>query len=282
MKTPSVNHEATLFIVATPIGNLGDITLRAIEVLKTVDIIACEDTRVSATLLRHYGINTKTMSYHDHNGETARPKILNLLNSGKSVALISDAGTPLISDPGYKLVCACQEANIPVTTLPGASSVMAALTLSALPTDRFCYLGFLPQTKKSRDALLQSFKPLDASLVVFSTGPKLLNDLKTLHNSLGERSIALTRELTKRFEEIRHQPLTSLIADIEKKGPPKGEIVLVISGNTNEPQTQNIDTLLQERLSQLSLKAAVEEVASLMGLPRNKVYARALELKHEK
>ncbi len=280
MKTPSVNHEATLYVVATPIGNLGDITLRALETLKAVDIIACEDTRVSATLLRHYGINTKTVSYHDHNADAMRPKLLSMLTAGKSIALISDAGTPLISDPGYKLVRACREANINVTSLPGASSVMAALTLSGLPTDSFTFLGFLPQTKKSRKALLEPLRTLQSTLVVFSTGPKLLNDLETLLGELGDRDVALTRELTKRFEEVVQLPLPELITRIEENGNPKGEIVLVISGNKDDaPDIKDIDALLTERLAHLSLKAAVEEVATLMGLPRNQVYARALELK---
>jgi 16S rRNA (cytidine1402-2'-O)-methyltransferase len=283
MKSSSVNHEATLYIVATPIGNLGDITLRALEVLKAVEIIACEDTRVSGTLLKHYGIKTKTMSYHDHNADDVRPKIVALLASGKSVALISDAGTPLISDPGYKLVRACREAGIKVSPLPGASSVMAALTVSGLPTDSFMFIGFLPTTTKAREALLQPLRPLKASLVVFSTGSKLGDDLRTLHAALGERDVALTRELTKMYEEVVQHPITALITRIETHGAPKGEMVLVVGGSAGEaPAIQDIDALLKERLQHLSVKEAVAEVAALMGLPRNQVYAQALALKDGK
>lgn len=281
MKSSPVNHEATLYIVATPIGNLGDITLRALDVLKAVDVIACEDTRVSGTLLKHYGIQTKTMSYHDHNADDMRPKLLALLAQGRSVALISDAGTPLISDPGYKLVRACREAHINVSPLPGASSVMAALMVSGLPTDRFLFIGFLPATQKARAALLQPLRLLRASIVVFSTGPKLLDDLHTLQETLGERDIALTRELTKLYEEVMQLPLTQLIAQVTPK-PPKGEIVLVVSGSAGEtPTSQDVEALLKERLAHLSVKEAVAEVAALIGLPRNQVYAQALALKHD-
>ncbi len=279
MKSRFVNQEPTLYIVATPIGHLGDITLRALDVLKTVDVIACEDTRTSGVLLRHYGITTRTMSYHDHNGETARPKILSLLREGKSVALISDAGTPLISDPGYKLVRACRDAGIHVTTVPGASSVTAALTLAGLPTDQFLFLGFLPTTTSARTALLEPLREVSATLVIFSTGAKIAHDLHTLDAVFGDRRVTLTRELTKLHETVLERSLRTLLEDVTAR-PPKGELVLVLAGGAARVvEGDALDALLRERLTTLSLKAAVEEVSGLLGLPRNQVYARALALK---
>lgn len=267
---------AALSIIATPIGNLGDITLRALETLKAVDVIACEDTRVSGKLLSHYGIATPMLSYQEHNAQAQRPKLLAMMQDGKRVALISDAGTPLISDPGYKLVVEARAAGLSVSALPGASSVMAALASSGQPTDRFLFLGFLPQTVSAAAELLHSIKRVPATLVVFTTGPKFQKDVATLREHLGDRSCTLARELTKLFEDVRSQPLSAWGAETRLKG----EIVLVIAPPADEKTSQEeLDALLEARLKALSLKDAVAEVASLTGLPKKEVYARALELK---
>ncbi len=201
-----------LFVVATPIGNLGDITVRALQALAGADLIACEDTRVTRKLLDHYGIATPLTPYHEHNAAAARPKLLAALAQGKAVALVSDAGTPLISDPGYKLVRAAREAGYPVVPLPGASSVLAALATAGLPTDRFFFEGFLPAKSAQRRARLAELDRMPATLVLFETGPRLAAALADLAETFGPREGAICRELTKFFEEVRRGDLESLAA----------------------------------------------------------------------
>ncbi len=270
-----------LYIVATPIGNLRDISIRAIATLMSVDLIACEDTRQSAKLLRHYGINVETTSYHDHNAAKKRPELLKALQGGKRVALISDAGTPLVSDPGYKLVREACGLSIPVTALPGASSLLTALCLSGLPTDRFLFLGFPPAGADALSDFLEPYARVPASLILFESPKRLKGTLDMLKDILGEREAAVARELTKLYEEVRRDTLSTLAAHYAHAPEPKGEIVLVIAPPVAEAATQEqLDAALRHALSRLTVKEAVAEVAASLGLPRNAVYARALKLKH--
>ena len=269
-----------LYIVATPIGNLGDVTLRALEALASADVIACEDTRVSRKLLTRYGIATALMPYHDHNAAEARPKILARLAGGAAVALISDAGTPLISDPGFKLVRAAREAGYAVTALPGASATLAALTLAGLPTDRFFFEGFLPPKEAGRRARIAELARMPATLVLFETGPRLADALADLAEGLGPREAAICRELTKLHEEVRRGDLATLARDYAAAPPPRGEIVIVIGPPPEEeqPAATELDDMLRQALTRVSVKDAVSEVAGATGLSRRDIYQRALAL----
>jgi 16S rRNA (cytidine1402-2'-O)-methyltransferase len=272
-----------LYLVATPIGNLRDTTLRALEILAGCDFIACEDTRVSRKLTDHFGITTPLTPYHDHNAEAARPRILEKLAAGGSVALVSDAGTPLISDPGYKLVRAARDAGHPITAAPGASAVLAALNVAGLPTDRFFFEGFLPAKETARRARIGELARVPGTLVVYETGPRLAATLADLAAGLGAREAAVCRELTKLHEEVRRAPLGEL-ADVYAAGAEtRGEIVLVIAppSEAAQPSAAEIDALLTAALARVSLKDAVAEVAIATGEPRRAVYARALELTKE-
>ena len=272
-----------LHIAATPIGNLGDITLRALEALAGADVIACEDTRVTRKLLDRYGIETPLTPYHDHNAAEARPKILARLATGEAVVLVSDAGTPLVSDPGFKLVGAAREAGHAVTALPGASSTLAALTVAGLPTDRFFFEGFLPPKEAARRARIAELARVPATLVLFETGPRLGGALADLADGLGVRDAAVCRELTKLHEEVRRAPLNELAAHYAKEAETRGEIVLVIAPPPEEaaPQANEVDAMLKQALSRVSVKDAVSEVAAATGLPRRDVYQRALALAKE-
>jgi 16S rRNA (cytidine1402-2'-O)-methyltransferase len=273
-----------LHIVATPIGNLRDVTLRALETLAAADLIACEDTRVTARLLQHYGIRTPLTPYHDHNAAAARPRLLKALADGAAIALVSDAGTPLISDPGYKLVQAAREAGHAVTTVPGASSVLAALAVAGLPTDRFWFEGFLPSKQGTRRKRLAELARLPASLVMFESGPRLAAALDDLAQAFGPREAAICRELTKLHEEVRRGELPALARHYAGDAETRGEFVLVI-GPAPEPQNaeaEDIDSLLREALDHGSVKDAVEQVADLTGEPRKSVYKRALALAKER
>jgi 16S rRNA (cytidine1402-2'-O)-methyltransferase len=273
-----------LHIVATPIGHLGDITLRALDALAGADLIACEDTRVTRKLLDRYGIARPLTPYHEHNAAKARPALLRRLAEGAAVALVSDAGTPLISDPGYKLVRAAQDAGHSVTALPGASAVMAALTVAGLPTDQFLFAGFLPPKEAARRARIAELARIPATLVLFETGPRLAAALADLAAGLGgQREAALCRELTKLHEEIRRGEIAAL-GQAYANDTPRGEIVLVIAPpQTIEPVgAAETETMLQQALQRVSLKDAVAEVADATGLPRREVYQRALALaKHQ-
>jgi len=268
--------------VATPIGNLRDITLRALETLGAADLIACEDTRVTRKLLDHYGIATPLTPYHEHNAETARPKILARLAGGAAVALVSDAGTPLVSDPGFKLVRAARAEGHAVFALPGASAVLAALTVSGLPSDRFVFEGFLPPREGARRNRIAEIKSIPATLIVFETGPRLSAALADLAQGLGPRPAAVCRELTKLHEEVRRGDLATLAADYAAAAEPRGEIVIVIAPPpAPQPDTADLDTLLRQALKRLSVKEAVAEIAAVTGEPRRHVYQRALELVEE-
>ncbi|NBX04147.1 MAG: 16S rRNA (cytidine(1402)-2'-O)-methyltransferase [Alphaproteobacteria bacterium] len=271
-----------LYIVATPIGNLGDITLRALEVLKQADLIACEDTRVTAKLLNHYGIKKPTISYNDHNGGERRPVIMDALRDGKRVALVSDAGTPLISDPGYKLVRDVVVAGFFVTTLPGASSVLSALCLSALPTDKFLFAGFLPPKKEAMLAELSSLARTPATLVFFESARRLIATLSVMQQALGNREAAVVREITKLFEESKRGTLAELIAHYEKNGEPKGEVVICVGAGTQEQTSdEDITSHLKKLLATHSVKEAASILAEQTGRPRKELYALALKALEE-
>ncbi len=272
-----------LHIAATPIGNLGDITLRALEALAGADVIACEDTRVTRKLLDRYGIETPLTPYHDHNAAEARPKILARLAAGESIVLVSDAGTPLVSDPGFKLVAAVREAGHVVTTLPGASSTLAALTVAGLPTDRFFFEGFLPPKEGARRTRIAELARIPATLVLFESGPRLGASLADLAEGLGPREAAVCRELTKLHEEVRPATLTELARHYASEAETRGEIVLVIAPPSDEakPDAGELEALLRQALIRVSVKDAVSEVATATGLPRRDVYQRALSLAKE-
>jgi len=271
-----------LYLVATPIGNLGDITLRALEVLAAADVIACEDTRVTRKLTERYGIKTPLTPYHEHNAAEARPKILARLVAGQTVALVSDAGTPLISDPGYKLVRAASEAGHAITALPGASAVLAALTVAGLPTNRFLFEGFLPPKQAGRKKRIATLASIPATLVLFESGPRLAASLADLAEGLGPRVAAICRELTKLHEEIRRGDLVSLARGYGEGAETRGEIVIVIAPPADdEVKADDVDDLLRQALARVSVKDAVGEVALATGRPRREVYQRALELEKD-
>ncbi len=270
---------AGLHIVATPIGNLGDITLRALETLAGADVIACEDTRVTRKLLDRYAIATPMTPYHEHNAAKARPALLRRLSGGAAIALVSDAGTPLISDPGFKLVRAAQEAGIAVTAAPGPSALLTALSVAGLPTDQFFFAGFLPPKEGARRSRIAELARIPATLILFETGPRAAAALGDLAAGLGAmREAALCRELTKLHEEVRRGSLATL-AEAYAGQEPRGEIVIVIAPPVEEPASlADTDTLLRAALERASLKDAVGEVADATGLPRREVYQRALAL----
>jgi 16S rRNA (cytidine1402-2'-O)-methyltransferase len=274
-----------LHVVATPIGNLGDVTVRALETLAGVDLIACEDTRVTRKLLDRYGVVAPLTPYHDHNAATARPRLLQRLAQGDAVALVSDAGTPLISDPGFKLVRAVQEAGYAVNALPGASAPLAALAVAGLPTDQFLFAGFLPPKRAARRARIAELGRVPATLVLFETGPRIAATLADLAESLGPREAAVCRELTKLHEEVRRGYLAELAqAFAGGEEEVRGEFVVVVGPPAEAPQLSAAatDKLLQQALSRASLKDAVGEVALATGRSRRDLYQRALELTKER
>jgi len=271
-----------LYLVATPIGNLTDISLRALQTLAAADVIACEDSRVTRKLTEHYGIATPLTPYHEHNAAEARPKLLARLATGQAVALVSDAGTPLISDPGYKLVRAASEAGRVVIAVPGASAVLTALTAAGLPTDRFFFEGFLPPKQAARQKRIAALASIPATLVLFESGPRLPVALADLAAGLGPRPAAICRELTKLHEEIRRDDLASLAQHYEHGGETRGEIVIVVAPPQEESESAgDVDELLRRALARVSVKDAVGEVALATGRPRREVYQRALALAKE-
>ena len=273
-----------LWLVATPIGNAADITLRALDVLRSADVLAAEDTRRTRQLLEIHGITVggrPLVSYHDRNGAARRQQILAWLAEGRSVAYASDAGTPLIADPGYRLVEAAREAGHPVHTAPGASSVLAALSVAGLPTDRFLFVGFPPPKAGARRQMLAELADVPATLVFFESPHRVVASVADMAATLGpDREAALVRELTKKFEECRRGSLAELAESLQAGGAPKGEIVLVIGPPIpGEPASaQDLDTALAEALATMSVNQAARAVARDLGLPRREVYARAVAL----
>jgi len=278
----AARFEPGLYLVATPIGNLRDITLRALDLLAVADLIACEDTRVSAKLLAHFGLSAPLAAYHEHNAERMRPKLIERLKAGAVVALISDAGTPLVSDPGWKLVRAALADGIRVSALPGPSAALAGLLLSGLPSDRFLFAGFLPSKSAARKKSLAALATVQATLIFFETAPRLAASLADMAESLGDRPAAVARELTKLYEEVHRQPLAALAAHYRAAGPPKGEIVVLVappaSGAAATLDEAALDRSLSAALATMSVKDASAAVAAATGQPRRLVYQRALAL----
>lgn len=279
---PVAQLEPALYLVATPIGNLSDISLRALEVLSAADILACEDTRVTRVLLQRYGIHRRMTAYHEHNAEEAGPRLLAALEEGKSVALASDAGTPLVSDPGFRLVRAAQEMDSRVVPIPGPSAVLAALTVSGLPTDAFLFAGFLPSKAGQRRSRLEALAATPATLVFFESPRRLSESLKTMAETLGARQAVVARELTKAFEEVRRGSLSELAAHYQAAGAPKGEVVVCIGPpEAAAPDAEDTDRLLLALSQELSASKAAGEAARMTGGKKSDLYRRLLTLKAE-
>ncbi|WP_299425764.1 16S rRNA (cytidine(1402)-2'-O)-methyltransferase [Sphingomonas bacterium] len=268
-----------LYIVATPIGNLGDLSPRAAHVLANAAAIAVEDTRVTAVLLRHIGVKRPMIAYHDHNADRVRPGLIARLAS-EAIALVSDAGTPLISDPGYKLVRDARAAGHAVVTIPGPCAAVAALTLAGLPTDRFMFMGFLPPKPGAKAEVIAEVANVRATLVFYESGPRLAATLATLEQGLGDREAAVTREITKKFEEAVTGTL-SILAARYAAAPPRGEIVVVVAppGEPEAASDADADAALAEALTRLPASKAAGEVAKKLNLDRRELYARALAMK---
>ncbi|PWG01656.1 16S rRNA (cytidine(1402)-2'-O)-methyltransferase [Sphingosinicella humi] len=268
-----------LYIVATPIGNLSDLSPHAARILSEADVIAVEDSRVTAKLLAHIGVKRPMTPYHDHNADKVRPDLIAQM-AEKAVALVSDAGTPLVSDPGYKLVRDARAAGIDVHTAAGPCAAIAALTLAGLPTDRFLFLGFLPAKAGARAAAIAEVAPVRATLILYESGPRLSAALRALHQGLGDREAAVVREISKKFEETVTGTLDALATRYEG-APPKGEIVLVVGppGEAEAASEADVDAALREAMTRLSPSRAAAAVAEALGLPRRTVYERALTLK---
>jgi len=271
-----------LYLIATPIGNLGDISQRALQTLAACDVVACEDSRATARLLQHYGVRAPCIAYHEHSAPAVREAILARLAGGQRVGLVSDAGTPLISDPGFKLVREAIAAGAHVSALPGPSAPLMALIISGLPSDRFFFQGFLPPKAAARRSLLASLGAIEATLIFFESARRLPQCLEDMAQMLGDRPAAIARELTKLFEEVRRDALPALRDHYRMAGPPKGEVVIVVgppSGAQAQPdQEAGLDKILHDVLARCSLKEAVAKAAAATGLPRKQVYARALAL----
>ena len=268
-----------LYMIATPIGNLGDITLRAIDTLTRCDAVACEDTRVTGKLLNHLGIRKPMVRYDDHSDENVRERLISRM-ADSAVALVSDAGTPIVSDPGYRLVKDAREAGIFVTALPGPCAAIVGLSLSGLPNDRFLFAGFLPVKEKARGDALSSIADVDATLIFYETAPRLIKSLTAIDKHLPGRRVAVTRELTKFFEETRTGTPEELIRHYED-APAKGEIVLLVAPPSDEEGAHDTDALLREFLKSEKPSQAAKLVAQRTGADRKDLYARALELRSE-
>jgi len=271
--------EPGLYIAATPIGNLGDITLRVLEALAGADLIACEDTRVTMKLLRHYGIETKMVSYHEHNAQTAGPRLIRDLKAGKSIVQVSDAGTPLVSDPGFRLINQAQEANIPVWPLPGATAPVAALVASGLPVDTWIFAGFLPTKQGARKSRLESFASQPSTLIFFESPNRISRTLADMMDVFGhDRMACVARELTKLHEETYKGNLAELARKFSQKTI-KGEIVIIVA----PPEAQAVEdtqTLLLELMKTMTVSKAAAEAALLTGNSKRDLYQQALSLKN--
>ncbi|TDI59188.1 MAG: 16S rRNA (cytidine(1402)-2'-O)-methyltransferase [Alphaproteobacteria bacterium] len=276
---PQVNLANGLFVVATPIGNLRDVTLRALDVLNGVDLIACEDTRITSRLLTRYGINTPMVAHHEHNAAAVRPRLLGALDAGEKVALVSDAGTPLISDPGYKLVREAAAAGHRIIPVPGASATLAALSAAGVPTDRFLFVGFLPEKQVARQKALRALIGEDATLVIYESARRLPASIKDMAANLPGREVVVARELTKRFEEFVRGDIQEVCDHYQRAGPPKGEVVVLLGPPpVEEVSNASVDAALRAILDDVGVKAASSAVAALTGQPKRDIYARALKL----
>lgn len=284
---PSSTKEAKdlppgLYVTATPIGNARDITLRALDVLAGCDLIAAEDTRVTAKLLAIHGISRPLTAYNDHNGVRERPKLLARLRHGARVALVSDAGTPLVSDPGFKLVREALAEGVPVHAIPGASATLTALALAGLPTDRFLFAGFLSSKTGERASVLGELKGIRATLIFFESAQRLAESLAQMAQVLGDRAVAVTRELTKLHEEVRRGTLTLLAEQYAAEAPPRGEVTILVGPPPHAvADTARIDALLEHALPFMPVRAASEMIALALDVPRKEIYERALAMKSE-
>jgi 16S rRNA (cytidine1402-2'-O)-methyltransferase len=273
--------EPGLYLVATPIGNARDLSQRAIDVLRAADVVACEDSRVSGRLFAMHNIDARLTTYHDHNAGARRPQLIKRMKDGESVALVSDAGTPAIADPGYKLVRAAIEAGLTVTAVPGANAALTALILSGLPTDRFLFEGYLPPRSNARRKVLGALVDIPATLVFQESNKRLAASLADMADVLGDRDAAVGRDLTKMYEEMRRSSLAGLAAAYAAEGAPKGEIVVVVAGPGAAPEIDAaaLDQMIIDALVDLSVRDAAEKIAAETGLPRKQIYSRALALK---
>lgn len=273
-----------LYVVATPIGNLRDVTLRALDTLASVDFVYAEDTRQTRRLFDAYGIHTPLRTYHDHNGAQMRPLIRKELEAGHAIALVSDAGTPLISDPGFKLVRELREAGEKIIPVPGPSALTAALCAAGLPTDTFAFAGFLPVRSKARQARLNEFAGLSATLIFYETGNRLSDTIADIIECYGDVDVVMAREITKLFETFRHSKASELIEFIALDGTPKGEIVLLVSldGSQIEPAgEEEIKAFILARLDEMGTKGAANAAATAFGQPKRDMYALASKLKSD-
>ena len=271
-----------LYVVATPIGNARDVSLRALDILAGVDVIAAEDTRVTSKLLAIYAISRPLTAYNDHNAPKERPRLLGQLRQGRRIALVSDAGTPLVSDPGYKLVREALAEGLPVEAIPGPSAPLTGLTLAGLPSDRFFFAGFLPPKSAERRSHLEDLKTLRATLIFFEAPQRLAETLADMADVLGPRPAAVARELTKLHEEVRRSDLAELAARYGEEEQPRGEITVLIGPPLEQgPDFAKIDAALEQALVFMPVRAAVDLVASMLAAPRREVYARALEKKEK-
>ena len=277
-------REGGLYVVATPIGNLGDMSLRALHTLAAADLILCEDTRMTKRLLTHYGIATPLRAYHEHNAERARPKILEELAAGAVIAQVSDAGTPLISDPGYRLVVDARAQDSLVTAIPGASSVLTALVVAGLPTDGFHFAGFLPTKKAAKRARLAELARIPATVILFESANRTADTLRLATEVLGDtRQATMARELTKAYEQVVTKPLSELSGYVQQN-PPRGEVVLLFAPQDEQARSasqDDTDRLLLEALKRLPPSKAAGEVAQLTGVPRRELFNRALDLREQ-
>lgn len=273
--------DAGLHLVSTPIGNLSDITIRALETLAAADVVACEDTRVTRILLDRYGIRQRPLAYHEHNAAEAGPRLLAALEQGKSVALVSDAGTPLVSDPGFRLVTQALEAGHRVIPVPGPSALLAALAASGLPTDTFLFAGFLPVKDGQRRSRLEELRSVPATLIFYESPRRLAETLAAMAETFGDRRVAVARELTKTFEEIRRGPLADLAATYASEAAPKGEVVVCVGPpeEADRMEAQDVDRLLVALAAEMPASKAAAEAARLTGGRKPDLYKRLLDLK---
>jgi 16S rRNA (cytidine1402-2'-O)-methyltransferase len=271
-----------LYITATPIGHLGDMSVRGLATLAAADVVLCEDTRTTGKLLERYGIRARLMAYHEHNAARMRPVILDGLGAGQSFALVSDAGMPLVSDPGYRLVSECIAAGVVVTAVPGASAVLTALALSGLPTDRFTFLGFLPSKSGERKKLLEEFSRVKSTLIAFESPHRIVDALNDVLSVLGDREVAVTRELTKLHEEVLRGSAHEVHAILSKRPSIKGEITLVMAppdDTAREASDAEIDHAIDAAMANMPAAKAAADVAKAFGVPKKDIYARILARK---
>lgn len=273
--------EPALYLVATPIGNLGDVTIRALETFAAADIVACEDTRVTRILLERYGIRRKMIAYHEHNEAEASARLIAEVSEGRSVALASDAGTPLVSDPGYRLVQEAVKQGVRVVPIPGASAVLSALTASGLPNDTFMFAGFLSSKAGQKKTRIEALAEVQATLIFYESPRRLADTLETMAEVLGDRPAVVARELTKRFEELRRGSLAGLAAYYMQAGAPKGEVVLCVAppGEKPEQSGADIDRLLMGLAAEMPAAKAAGEAARMTGLKKSDLYQRLLKFK---